>query len=94
MQIDRKLVLHVAKLANLELSDADAARYETQLGRILEYVKLLDGVGGEAAKPWREPEAASVERQDAVVPPLDPEAALAMAPERHDTAFQVPKIIE
>lgn len=94
MQIDRKLVQHVAKLAHLELSDGDAAHYETQLKRILGYVAVLDALPKGEVVSWREPLASGVERPDVVVPPLPNDVALANAPEKRDGAFQVPKIIE
>ena len=96
MKIDRKLVLHVADLARLELSDSEVTLYQTQLERILEYVKVLDIDAGASPTSFAPAhhDGVGVERSDVVVPPLVVEVALGSAPECHDMAFQVPKIIE
>lgn len=97
MNIDRNLVLHVARLAHLELSEVEVVYYEKQLGRVLEYIQLLEQVpAGKATdtSPWRDDVGQVAERPDVGIPPLPVEIALAEAPERRNSAFQVPKIIE
>lgn len=97
MQIDRKLVLHVARLARLELSDAEVAHYETQLGRIVGYMSVLDEVEAAGSVSWKigpTSTAKGVERPDVVQPSLPIGAVLAGAPEVHESSFKVPKIIE
>jgi aspartyl-tRNA(Asn)/glutamyl-tRNA(Gln) amidotransferase subunit C len=41
MSITRDEVIHIAKLARLELSDAEIERYQHQLSSILEYADRL-----------------------------------------------------
>ena len=96
MAIDRELVLHVASLANLELSDTEVVYYETQLSRILDYVAQLESMPDELGEAWL-PDTqapATPERPDVSQPSLLPELALANAPETDGTAFRVPRIIE
>lgn len=90
MSIDRALVMHVAGLARLELSEDEIAHYQTQLARILDYVQMLEATPGAGMPALLPP----FERPDLNMPSLTHEQALAQAPERRDGAFQVPKIIE
>ena len=92
--IDRRLVLHVARLAHLELRDDEVDQYAAQLSRIVDYVGVLAKLPAEPALPWRPGGEASAERPDEVIPPLPVEAVLANAPESRDSAFLVPKIID
>ena len=95
-KIDKALVRKVAGLANLELSEADVAYYETQLEKILTYVAQLASLPETLGEGWR-PDTerpATPERPDEVVPPLPPEAALANAPDEDGTAFRVPRILD
>ena len=96
MKIDQKLVHHVAGLANLELTESDARYYETQLTKILDYVAVLETMSDDLGSDWR-PDVqgpATPEAKDHFRSPLTPEEALAAAPQRVGTAFQVPRIID
>lgn len=44
-------VIHVAKLANLNLSDKEIAKFLPQLSAILDYVGKLEAVNAEGAEP-------------------------------------------
>jgi aspartyl-tRNA(Asn)/glutamyl-tRNA(Gln) amidotransferase subunit C len=94
--VDRELVAKVAQLAQLELTPAEAQYYETQLAKVLEHVAQLAHMPDPLGADWRADTlgAATPERTDAERPSLDPEAALAAAPKKLGTAFQVPRIIE
>ena len=88
-------VRHVARLARLTLSPPEEERYARQLGEILGYVQALEQVETSSIVPTAY--AAQIPnpmRDDAVVPSLDPEAALANAPQRSGSAVAVPRIIE
>ena len=96
MAVERSLVLHVASLAHLELSEADVIYYQTQLGKILEHIEVLAKMPDPLGDDWRSdvlgeptPERADVEKAS-----LTPEDAMSQAPRRVGTAFQVPRIIE
>ena len=51
--IDRKLVLHVADLANLALSEDEVGFFQTQLSKILDHVAKLDGLTDDLGADWR-----------------------------------------
>jgi len=44
-------VLHVAKLAKLELKDSEIEKYTSQLSKVLDYFKELDGVDTKSTEP-------------------------------------------
>jgi aspartyl-tRNA(Asn)/glutamyl-tRNA(Gln) amidotransferase subunit C len=94
-RIARADVERVASLARLSVSDEEADRLAVELDSLLEYVEALSQVDTEGIEPMSHviPMATPM-RQDRPVPGIDPELALANAPERHGSAFVVPKVIE
>lgn len=95
MAIDRPAVDHVARLARLDLSDAERTRMQTELSHIIEHAETiqaldLDGVPPTShAIPLR-----NVMRPDLVTPSLGPADALRNAPASEAGRFEVPRIIE
>jgi aspartyl-tRNA(Asn)/glutamyl-tRNA(Gln) amidotransferase subunit C len=86
---------HVAALARLALSEDEIASMSRDLEQMLEYVATLDRLDTEGVPPTAHGfELATPLRPDQPVEPLDPELALANAPERQGTAFLVPKVLE
>ncbi len=85
----------MAALARLSVSDAEAERLTVELDRLLEYVDLLGQLDTDGIEPTAHaiPMATPV-REDRAAPPIDPELAVANAPEHEGTAFVVPKVIE
>lgn len=95
MSIDRKTVEYVARLARLELPESDLARYEKQLGAILEYIGQLEKLDVKDVEPLAHVgDFANVFRPDEPRPSLPTEEALRNAPERSGPYFVVPKILE
>ena len=95
MAITRSDVLHVAKLARLELSDAEVERMVKDIGRILEYVAELAAVDTEGVPPTDYlPIDAAPFRDDAVVAGVDRETALAQSPRAQDGGFRVPAFVD
>ncbi len=94
MKISKQEVLHVAHLARLEIDDADVERFAGQIGTILDYVdtlKQVDTTG--VAATSHAITLTNAFRADEVKDQLDPEDALANAPEKDGGAFIVPKVI-
>ena len=88
-------VERIAGLARLSVTDAEAERLATELEAILAHVEQLSGLDTSGVEPTSHPiELATPLRDDLPEPPLDPELALANAPEREGSAFVVPKVIE
>ena len=91
MAITREEVVHVAKLARLELTDDELARFAEQLNAILEAVGKVSELDLADVEPTLHPlELSNVWAADEPQPPLSVEEALANAPEREGNAFKVP----
>ena len=88
-------VEHVARLARLELSDAEKERMRSQLDRILGYIGKVTELDTSNIEPTSHAiPMTNVMREDEPRPSFSPEAMLANAPERDGYFFRVPKIIE
>jgi aspartyl-tRNA(Asn)/glutamyl-tRNA(Gln) amidotransferase subunit C len=89
--IDREQLLHVARLARLELNDDELARLEPQLNDILAAVSKVSELDLSDVPPTSHPlEVVNVWAEDEPRPCLSPEEALANAPEREGDFFKVP----
>jgi aspartyl-tRNA(Asn)/glutamyl-tRNA(Gln) amidotransferase subunit C len=92
MSIGRDEVLHVAKLAELAVRDAELDRLVEQLNRIVGYVAQLDQVPADRmAEPFQPGPSSVALREDVegAVPLARPPAAI--APEFRDGFFLVPR---
>jgi aspartyl-tRNA(Asn)/glutamyl-tRNA(Gln) amidotransferase subunit C len=92
--IDRDQVLHVAKLARLELTEDEITNFTTQLGSILTYMNQLDEADIDGVDPtcFLAPSHDPL-RDDVEIPSLPPDIALANGPSVKKGHFAVPKII-
>lgn len=94
-KITKAEVERVARLARLELSEAEKDQMTAQLDAILGYIDKLNALDTGAVEPTSTViPMVSVMRDDAVRPSLDREDALENAPDRADEYFRVPRIIE
>jgi aspartyl-tRNA(Asn)/glutamyl-tRNA(Gln) amidotransferase subunit C len=93
--VDRKLVLHVAKLASVSLSEAEVDRFAGELARIIGYVEQLEQVDTRDV-----PATAHVQldrlplRRDELHPCLTRAEAMAAAPQVDADGFAVPTFVE
>jgi aspartyl-tRNA(Asn)/glutamyl-tRNA(Gln) amidotransferase subunit C len=91
MAITRGEVLHVARLARLELTDDEIDRFTDQLSAILEAVAKVSELDLSDVEPTAHPlDLVNVWAEDEPRPSLSVDEALANAPERHDGFFKVP----
>ena len=94
-QIDETQVRHVAKLARLDLTDDEVARFSTQLSDILGYVEKLNELDTDSVEPLAHClPIHNVFRDDIVTESLDTELALKNAPQHFENFFKVPKILD
>jgi len=94
-RISREEVERVATLARLSLGAGDADRAVAELEVLLDYVAVLERVDTEGVPATSHVlELATPLRDDSITESLDPELAVANAPERDGTAFVVPTVIE
>jgi aspartyl-tRNA(Asn)/glutamyl-tRNA(Gln) amidotransferase subunit C len=93
--ISREDVEHVARLARLALSEAEAERMREQLSSILAYIDTLRALDTTGVEPTSHAvPLVNVMRDDETRPGLAQDVALAGAPDRSEAFFRVPRIIE
>jgi aspartyl-tRNA(Asn)/glutamyl-tRNA(Gln) amidotransferase subunit C len=93
--IDRDDVLHVARLARLELDEGEIERFTEQLAVIIEHAGDLAALELDGVEPTSHPVAlVNVLRPDEVGPTVDREEVLAQAPDVQDGRFRVPRILD
>jgi aspartyl-tRNA(Asn)/glutamyl-tRNA(Gln) amidotransferase subunit C len=93
--LDRARVHHIAKLAALSLTDAEADRFTGELSAIVRYVAELDGVDTAAVTPTAHVQLERAPlRADEALPGLSHEDALRAAPRVEHEGFAVPAFME
>ena len=91
MAISRDEVLHVARLARLDLTEEEIARFQEQLNAILEAVGKVSELDLSDVEPTAHPlDLVNVWAEDEPRPSLSTEEALANAPDRDGNLFRVP----
>jgi aspartyl-tRNA(Asn)/glutamyl-tRNA(Gln) amidotransferase subunit C len=87
-------IRHVARLARLNLTDAEAAVFGRDLSRVLAHFAALGALDLSDVPPFSHPspDVASL-RPDVPGPTLDRAVALAQAPAHDGAAFLVPKVV-
>ena len=90
--LSREQVLHVAKLARLELTDDEVERMAGELSKVLDHIEKISELGdlADVAPTSHVIEVENVLRADEPRPSLPPEVALASAPDAADGGFRVP----
>jgi aspartyl-tRNA(Asn)/glutamyl-tRNA(Gln) amidotransferase subunit C len=95
MKIDKEQVEHVAKLARLDITEAEKEAFSRQLSAILTYMEQLNGFDTSGVEPTATIlEQTNVVRDDVSRACLPVESALANAPEREGDFFAVPRILQ
>ena len=91
MGISKDEVLHVARLARLDLTDDEVERFQEQLSAILEAVGKVSELDLADVEPTAHPlELSNVWAEDEARPSLSVNEALANAPDRDGDFFRVP----
>ena len=91
-------VRKIAKLAHLEITDAEVELYTPQMANIVKYIEQLDELDTENIEPMlggltAEGAATDTMREDVSGGSLTQTAALGQAPSAVDGHFQVPKVL-
>ena len=95
MALTAEEVRWVARLARLELSDAELETMTRQLGRILDYVAQLQQVDTEGIEPLAHAlDVSNVFRADEPAPSFSADEALANAPRRSGDFYGVPAVLD
>lgn len=92
--ISREDVVHVARLARLDLTDDELDRFTGQLAAVLDHAADVASLDTTGVPPTAHPlPLANVLRDDLPGPSLDREEVLAQAPAAEDGRFRVPRIL-
>jgi aspartyl-tRNA(Asn)/glutamyl-tRNA(Gln) amidotransferase subunit C len=93
LAISREDVLHVARLARLEIPEDQIEHVQAELGAILEAVGKVSELDLDGVEPTSHPlDLVNVWGEDEPRPSLSREDALANAPDPADRAFRVPAV--
>ena len=92
MSLSRDQVLHVARLARLELTEPEIERFGTELSKVLDHIETIGELGDmEDVEPTSHVVAVeNALRADEPQPSLSQEDALAAAPDVAQGGFRVP----
>lgn len=95
MSIEVDEVKKIAKLAGLDVDDADLESYATNLSNILDLVAQMEAVDTTGVTPMSHPfDAVQRLREDVVTETDRREEFLAIAPKTEDGLYLVPKVLE
>ncbi len=94
MKITKEEVIHVAKLARLDMDEGAIDQFANQIGTILEYVAALNRVSTDGVIPTSHAiSLTNAFREDEEKENLDRDKVLANAPQQEAGNFIVPKVI-
>lgn len=94
MQVDKEVILHIAKLACLNIKDEEIEEYRKNLQDILNFANIIDGVNTEnVSETVTSTDNINVFREDEIKEFTDRELLLQNAPEKEDGMFSIPKVI-
>lgn len=94
MQISKEEVIHIAKLACLNISENEIEEYRNNLQEILDFAKTVNSVNTEGVgETVGTNENYNVFRKDEVVKYNDEESLLQNAPSQDEGMFRIPKVL-
>lgn len=94
--LTKEQVQKIAKLANLELSDAELTKFTFQLSEVIDYnMEKLNKVNTEKVEPLLNVSGlTNATRNDETEPSLSQEEALQNTKEKHNGFFKVKQILD
>ena len=94
MAINREEVIHIAKLADLNLSEEEIELYTKDMQEILEFANKINSVNTEGMdETIGANQNSNVFRKDEVIPFEDRENLLQNAPSQDEGMFRIPKVL-
>jgi aspartyl-tRNA(Asn)/glutamyl-tRNA(Gln) amidotransferase subunit C len=95
MKLERDAVLHIAKLARVELTDDEIATFSEQLSEIIGHFDVLNAVDTDGIEPTAHTlPLRNVMADDSSRPSLPQDDVLAMAPNAEDGYLRVRAVLE
>jgi len=95
--ITKQQIIHIARLAKLEISEKEIAKFQKQLSNIIEYISELDKVDTKNVKPTSQTTGLlNAKREDLINQKdcLTLEDALSGTENTHNGYFKIPAILE
>jgi len=94
MELDRKLIEHVAELARLKLTEEEIKKFLPQLKEALEFFSQLKEVNTDNVKPSFQPvELKNVMREDKEEQCLSQDETLSLTEHKKDGYFKGPRAV-
>ncbi|MBI4452051.1 Asp-tRNA(Asn)/Glu-tRNA(Gln) amidotransferase subunit GatC [Candidatus Woesearchaeota archaeon] len=94
MEIDRKLLEHVAEVARLKLTEKETERFLPQMKELLEYFSQLKDIDTDNIKPSFQPvEMKNAMREDNEKECLSQDDALSLTEHKKDGYFKGPRAV-
>ncbi len=94
MAISKEEIIHIAKLASLNLSDTEIERYTKDMQEILEFANTINNVNTEGMNETiAANEKSNVLRKDEVIEFGNRELLLSNAPSQDEGMFRIPKVL-
>jgi len=95
MAINKEEVLHIAKLADLNLLDDEIAKYTKDMQEILEYANMINNVNTDNLEETVlvDKEKYNVFRKDEVKEFKNKDLLMENAPSKEDGMFKIPKFL-
>ncbi len=94
MAVGKEEILHIAKLANLNIKENEIDEYAKNLEDILNFVKVLNDVNtDDVEESIGSANNVNVFRKDEIKEFGDRDILLQNAPEQEDGMFRIPKVI-
>jgi aspartyl-tRNA(Asn)/glutamyl-tRNA(Gln) amidotransferase subunit C len=95
MKLEREAVLHIAKLARVELTEQEIEKFSEQLSGIIEHFDVLNTVDTDGVEPTAHTlPLRNVMAEDESRPSLTREEVLAMAPNTEAGYLRVRAVLE
>jgi len=95
LKLDRREVLHIAKLARVGLTEEEIEHFSEQLSHILENFEILRKADITGVPPTCQPNPLhTVLSKDCVEPSMDREDVLANAPAREAEFFRIRPVLD
>ena len=94
MEVDKKLLEHVAELSRIKLNEEEIKKFLPQLKEILEFFSKLNDINTDNVKPSFQPvELKNVMREDNEEECLSQDDALSLTEHKKDGYFKGPRAV-
>lgn len=95
MKVSKEEIEHIAKLANLNLTQSEIEKYAKDMDNIIDFVEILNNEDTQGVKPSKTVlENYNVFREDEIEEFKNPEVLLQNAIQPENGMFKVPKVVQ